>query len=62
MKALGVLLNISGVFLIGLLVVALSGGSEGMQKVGMVVMGIGAFIFMINKPHLDKALEEGRKQ
>jgi len=62
MKALGVLLNISAVFLIGLLITALSGRSETGQKLGMVVMGIGALIFLINKPHLDKALKDSKKK
>ena len=60
--ALVVLLNISGVFLFGLLITALSGGSEGMQMLGMVLMGIGVLVFLVNKPHLDRVLKESKKK
>lgn len=62
MKPLGALLNISGLFLIGLAIVALSGGSEGMKKVGMVVMAIGVLVFIINLPHLQNASKSNDKE
>ena len=56
--------TISGVFWLGVLIAADAGASKnaGMAKAGMIVMAIGAGIFIMNLPHLQQAYKDSKKQ